>query len=224
MTLARAVTAEALGTGLLLAVVVGSGIMGERLAGGTVALALAANAAATGAGLFVLIRVLAPVSGAHFNPVVTLIAWRKGAMMKATAAAYLLAQTLGALAGVAVAHLMFGLAAFAPSATARSGPTQWLSEIVATFGLVLTLEAAVRHRDQSIALLVAAYITAAYWFTASTSFANPAVTLARALTPTFSGIQPADVAGFVAAQLAGGALAFVLSRWLFAPAEQASAA
>lgn len=217
MTQARAVTAEALGTGLLLAVVVGSGIMGERLAGGTPALALAANAAATGAGLFVLIRILAPVSGAHFNPVVTLIAWRKGAMTGATAAAYLLAQTLGALAGVAVAHLMFGLAAFAPSATARSGPALWWSEIVATFGLVLTIEAAVRHRDQSIALLVAAYIAAAYWFTASTSFANPAVTLARALTPTFSGILPDDVAGFVLAQLAGGALAFVLSRWLFAP-------
>ncbi|MGH8616667.1 MAG: aquaporin [Burkholderiales bacterium] len=220
MTLARTVAAETLGTGLLLAVVVGSGIMGERLAGGTAALALAANAAATGACLFVLIRLFAPVSGAHFNPVVTLIAWRKGVLKGATAAAYLLAQTLGALAGVAIAHLMFGLAVFAPSVTVRSGPAQWLSELVATFGLVLTIEAAVRQRDASLALLVAAYIAAAYWFTASTAFANPAVTLARSLTPTFSGIQPVDVAGFVAAQLVGGAAAFALSQWLFSPARE----
>lgn len=208
--------AEFLGTALLLAVVVGSGIMAERLAGGNVALALLANAIATGAALVVLITVFGPLSGAHFNPVVTLVDRLAGNLDTRVALAYVAAQVAGAFAGVLLAHGMFALEAFSTSQHARAGWSQGLSEVVATFGLVLVILLALRHARERIPLLVGCYITAAYWFTASTSFANPAVTLARAATDTFAGIRPQDVPLFVAAQLAGALLALAVSRLLLA--------
>lgn len=213
--MARRLAAEALGTALLLAVVVGSGIMGERLSDGNAAIALLANALATGAGLVVLITVLGPISGAHFNPAVTAVFALRGAMAWRDAAAYMVAQVAGAILGVWCAHLMFAEAVFQISTSLRAGPAQWFSESVATFGLIATIIGGLRARPDSVPWLVGLYITAAYWFTASTSFANPAVTLARALTDTFAGIAPASVPGFLAGQIAGALAAFVLCGWLF---------
>lgn len=207
----RALLAEGLGTLLLLSVVVGSGIMGESLAGGNVAVALLANAAATAGALYVLITTLGPVSGAHFNPAVTLAMRWRGAIGTRAAVAYVAVQIVGAVAGVLLAHAMFDLALFQPGTRARSGGAQWLSEGVATFGLLLTILLGLRHRASAIPALVASYIFAAYWFTASTSFANPAVTVARALTQTFAGIRPDDVPGFIVAQLVGAALAVAVA-------------
>jgi glycerol uptake facilitator-like aquaporin len=199
---------------MLLAAVVGSGIMGERLAAGNVALALLANTLATGAALVALILTFGPISGAHLNPAVTLSsAWQRHLPWREVPV-YLVAQTGGALAGVAAAHLMFELPLLSVSHRAREGGPQIFSEFVATFGLVLVIYACVRFRPSVVPFAVAAYITAAYWFTASTSFANPAVTLARSLSDTFTGIRPADVPGFVAAQLLGAAAATLLFRWL----------
>ena len=214
MTLRHRVVAEFVGTGLLLAAVVGSGIMAERLAGGNVAIALLANTIATGAALVALILAFGPVSGAHLNPAVTLAdAWQGGIPWR-EAEAYILAQVAGAFAGVVAAHLMFGLAVFSASTHARSGLSQMFSEFVATFGLMAVIWGCVRQRPSAVPYAVGAYITAAYWFTASTSFANPAVTLARAATNTFAGIRPMDVAGFVGAQLAGAFVATILIQWL----------
>ena len=204
--------AEALGTFFLLAAVVGSGIMAERLTG-DIALALLANAIATGAALYVLITAFGPVSGAHFNPAVTvamalrgLIGWGEGGL-------FILAQILGGVLGVVIAHLMFDVQPLQLGDQARTGPAQWLAEGVATFGLVFFIFMAVARKPESVALVVGLYITAAYWFTASTSFANPAVTIARSFTTTFSGIAPGDAPAFIAAQLAGGALAALAAAW-----------
>ncbi|HYO63474.1 MAG TPA: MIP/aquaporin family protein [Pyrinomonadaceae bacterium] len=213
--LARRATAEGVGTALLLSVVVGSGIAGERLAGGNVALALLANTVATGAGLVALILTFGPVSGAHFNPAVTLADAALGGLTRREACAYVASQVAGAFAGVAAAHVMFGEALFFAARQARAGGAQWFSEFVAAFGLLAVVWGSARARSTSAApFAVGAYITAAYWFTASTAFANPAVTLARAATDTFSGIRPADVPAFVVAQLLGAAAATVLFRWL----------
>jgi glycerol uptake facilitator-like aquaporin len=218
----RALVAEFVGTAALLAIVVGSGIMGERLADGNVALALLANAAATAGGLYVLIVLLGPLSGAHFNPAVTLILRLNGERPPAPVAAYVAVQVAAAIVGVAIAHLMFGEALWQPGDRVRTGGAQWFSEVAATFGLLLTILLGVRHRPQAVPALVAAWIFAAYWFTASTSFANPAVTLARAFTQTFAGIRFADVGGFVLAQCVGALLAWRLARWLSpAPSSQA---
>ncbi len=214
VTLARKLTAELVGTALLLAAVVGSGIMGESLAGGNVALALLANSVATGAALVCLILTFGSVSGAHFNPAVTLaLAWH-GELGWREVPGYLSAQLCGAFGGVALAHVMFGRPLFAASQHARAGGAQLVSEGVATFGLVLVIIAVARRRAAAVPLAVGAYITAAYWFTASTSFANPAVTLARAATDSFAGIRPADAPGFVVAQLLGAAVATLLAGWL----------
>lgn len=217
----RALLAEGVGTALLLATVVGSGVMGESLAGGNVALALLANAVATAGALYVLITVLGPVSGAHFNPVVTLVMRLRGDIGTHTALAYIAVQCVAAVAGVLLAHAMFDLAWIQPGVRARAGGAQWLSEGVATFGLLLTILLGARHRARALPALVAAWIFAAYWFTASTAFANPAVTLARALTRTFSGIRPDDVPAFVLAQLGGALLALAVVRGI-APATASS--
>jgi len=222
-TLARRVVAEFFGTLLLLAAVVGSGIMGDRLAGGNVAIALLANALATGAALIAIILAFGPVSGAHLNPVVTLAdAWMGGIVWRETPL-YILAQMAGAVAGVVAAHVMFGLPLISASTHVRSGPAQVFSEFVATFGLLAVIWGCVRSRPQAVPFAVGAYITAAYWFTASTSFANPAVTLARCLTNTFAGIRPYDVVPFVVAQLAGAFAATMLFRWLVPSIETAAA-
>jgi glycerol uptake facilitator-like aquaporin len=215
LSLARRAVAEGLGTALLLATVVGSGVMGERLAGGNVALALLANTVATGAALVALILAFGPVSGAHFNPAVTLSdAWRRGLAWREVPA-YVSAQVLGAFAGVAAAHLMFGEPLFSASRHVRAGGAQVFSEFVATFGLLSVVWGCARGGSAGRApFAVGAYITAGYWFTASTCFANPAVTLARSASDTFAGIRPADVPGFVAAQLAGALAATLLFRWL----------
>lgn len=214
MTLTRKLTAEALGTTFLLAVVVGSGIMAEQLAGGNIALALLANTVATGAGLVALILTFGPISGAHFNPAVTLAdAWQGGLPWRVVPG-YLLAQVLGAFAGVAAAHGMFGEPLFVASQHIRTGPSQWFSEFVATFGLLAVIWGCVRQRPALTPFAVGLYITAAYWFTASTSFANPAVTMARAATDTFAGIRPDDVLPFVIAQLLGAFAATALFHWL----------
>ena len=210
----RRLVAEFLGTLLLLATVVGSGVMGVNLAQGNDALALLANAAATAAVLYVLIVGFAPISGAHFNPAVTLVMRLRGEIGSADATAYVAAQVLGAVLGVWLAHAMFDLALWQPGVKLRSGAAQWLSEGIATFGLVLTILLGQRHRAAALPALVASYIFAAYWFTASTSFANPAVTLARALTQTFAGIRPADAPGFVLAQFSGAILALGVGAWL----------
>ena len=218
MTRGRRLAAEFAGTALLLAVVVGSGIMGERLSGGNVALALLANSLATGCGLFVLILGLGPVSGAHFNPSVSLVARRHEELPAPDLPLYLLAQCAGAVLGVWLAHLMFDQALLQVSVRERSGAGQWVSEFVASFGLLFTIGSVARHGLPLTAAAVAAYITAAYWFTASTSFANPAVTMARALTDSFAGIRPQDAPGFVLAQLAGAAAGAAFQRWLYAAA------
>jgi len=212
--LARRATAEALGTCFLLAAVVGSGVMGERLSGGNVAVALLANTLATGAALVALILAFGPVSGAHFNPAVTLCDASQGGLAWREVPAYVAAQLAGALAGVAAAHVMFGLPLVSASRHARAGGVQLFSEFVATAGLLAVIRGCARTRTAAVPFAVAAYITAAYWFTASTSFANPAVTLARSLSDTFAGIRPADAPGFVAAQLLGAAAATALLRWL----------
>jgi glycerol uptake facilitator-like aquaporin len=218
MTLARRLVAEGLGTAMLLAVVVGSGIMAERLAGGNVAIALLANAVATGAGLVALILMFGTVSGAHFNPVVTLSeAWQRN-LPASQVAPYIAVQIIGAFAGVAGAHLMFSLPVFFASAHVRAGPAQWWSEFVATFGLVGVIIGCSRSRPTLTPFAVATYITAAYWFTSSTSFANPAVTLARAATDTFAGIRPGDAPGFILAQLLGAGAATVIFCWMYPPA------
>jgi glycerol uptake facilitator-like aquaporin len=212
-SLGRRLVAEALGTALLLAIVVGSGIMGERLAGGNVAVALLANTLATGAGLVALILAFGPISGAHFNPVVTLAdAWQGGLPWR-DVPAYLATQLAGGPLGVGLAHLMFG-ETLAASTHVRAGFSQFASEVVATFGLLSVIAACARRRPSAAPFAVGAYITSAYWFTASTSFANPAVTLARAMTNTFAGIRPADVPAFVLAQLLGAGAAVALFRWL----------
>jgi glycerol uptake facilitator-like aquaporin len=210
----RRAVAEALGTGFLLAAVVGSGIMGERLAGGNIAIALLANSIATGAMLATLILTLGPISGAHFNPAVTLAAAAQGGLAWREVPAYLAAQVAGGFLGVAVANLMFGQPAFFVSRHARGGGAALFSEFVATFGLLSVIWGCVRLRPPAVPFAVGAYITGAYWFTSSTSFANPAVTLARAASDTFAGIRPADVPGFIVAQLAGAAAATILFRWL----------
>lgn len=217
ITLARRLTAEALGSALLLATVVGSGIMAERLAGGNVAIALLGNTLATGAMLFVLISVFGPLSGAHFNPVVTLVDVLCGALPRGALAPYLLAQVAGAIAGVLLAHAMFDLPLWQTSAKLRTGAGQWLAEFVATFGLLATILGCVRFAPRAVAAAAACYITAAYWFTASTSFANPTVTLARSLSDSFAGIRPVDAPAFMLAQLAGGLAAWALMRWLLPP-------
>lgn len=203
----RRLAAEFLGTAALLATVVGSGIMGDALSGGNDGIALLANAGATAGILYVLISVLGPISGAHFNPVVTLAMRWQAAIGIRDALAYILVQTLAAIAGVIIAHAMFDQALLQPGIQAHSGSAQWLSEGIATMGLVLTVLLGLRMRASAVPALVASYIFAAYWFTASTSFANPAVTIARAFTQSFSGIRPADVAGFIVAQLLGAMLA-----------------
>lgn len=212
--LVRRLLAEAIGTMLLLATVVGSGIMGVRLAQGNDAIALLANAGATASVLYVLIATLGPISGAHFNPAVTLAMRWRGEIGTADAVAYVIVQFAAAIAGVVLAHAMFGLDLVQPGIHARAGAALWTSEAVATFGLLLTILLGVRHRPAAVPALVAGWIFAAYWFTASTSFANPAVTLARSFTQTFAGIRAADVAGFVIAQLAGALIACVVARWL----------
>jgi glycerol uptake facilitator-like aquaporin len=214
LSLGRRLTAEAVGTALLLATVVGSGIMGERLAGGNVAIALLANTIATGAGLVALILAFGPISGAHFNPAVTLADAWQGGIRWADVPGYVVAQVAGALGGVVVAHFMFAEAPFTPSTHVRAGASQFVSEVVATFGLLAVIWGCSRRRPTAAPFAVGAYITAAYWFTASTSFANPAVTIARSLTSTFSGIRPADAPAFIVAQLAGAAAATALFRWL----------
>ncbi len=201
--------AEFAGTAVLLAGVVGSGIMATTLAGGNAALVLLVNASATAALLYVLIGVLGPVSGAHFNPAVTALFWLRGELPRREAAGYVLAQTGGALAGVLLAHAMFGLALLQSGTQSRNGPGQWLAELIATIGLLLTVLLGKRQRVHSLAALIAAYIFAAYWFTSSTAFANPAATVARALTPTFAGIAPDDVVGFVGAQILATLVAWI---------------
>jgi glycerol uptake facilitator-like aquaporin len=200
---------------MLLAAVVGSGIMGERLSGGSVGLALLANTLATGAALVALILTFGPISGAHFNPAVTLADASQGGLRWSDAGPYIVAQGAGAVGGVVIAHLMFGEGVFSLSRHVRQGPGQLLSEFVATFGLVAVIRGSTRFRSEAaVAFAVGAYITTAYWFTASTSFANPAVTFARALSDTFAGIRPGDVPGFVLAQFAGAMAATFLFRWL----------
>jgi len=210
----RRAVAELVGTSFLLAAIVGSGIMAERLAGGNIAIALLANTFATGAALVALILAFGPISGAHFNPVVTLGMLIRSEMTWRELLVYLPAQIGGAFLGVAVAHTMFGYSFFSASVHARSGAPQLLSEFVATFGLLTVIWNCSGCRAMAVPYAVGAYITAAYWFTASTSFANPAVTLARAASDTFAGIRPMDVPGFIAAQFAGGVAATFLSRWL----------
>jgi glycerol uptake facilitator-like aquaporin len=217
-TLPRRIVSEFIGTGFLVAAVVGSGIMGERLAGGNVAIALLANTIATGAALAALILTFGPISGAHLNPAVTIADAIERGVSWTVAACYVPAQCAGAICGAIAAHLMFGLPAIAVSHHARSGSAQVFSEFVATFGLLCVIWGCSRQRPGAVPLgvpfAVAAYITAAYWFTSSTSFANPAVTIARSLSDTFAGIRPPDVPAFVAAQLAGALAATLLFRWL----------
>ena len=212
--LSRRLVAEAVGTALLLAAVVGSGIMADSLAGGNVAIALLANTIATAAVLVALILTFGPISGAHFNPAVTLVERLERRLSTLDSAAYIVVQVVGACAGVVLAHLMFDKPALMVSTNARSGLSQGLSEAVAAFGLVCVILGGVRFRASMLPFSVAAYITAAYWFTASTSFANPAVTIARSLTDTFTGIRPIDVPMFVVAQVSGALAAAVLFRWL----------
>src|SRR5919202_3733753 len=213
-SLSRRVVAEAVGAGMLLAAVVGSGIMADRLAGGNQAIALLANTIATGAALVALILTFGPISGAHFNPAVTLADASQGGLTWNEVPLYVAAQVMGAFAGVATAHLMFEVPLFFASRHARSGPPQVFSEFVATFRLLAVIWGCARLRSSAVPFAVGSYITAAYWFTASTSFANPAVTLARAASDTFAGIRPSDVPGFILAQLVGAAVATVLFRWL----------
>jgi glycerol uptake facilitator-like aquaporin len=211
--------AEFLGTAFLLATVIGSGIMAERLAGGNVAIALLGNTLPTGAILVVLITMLGPISGAHFNPAVTGVFFLRGEIGAGESAAYAAAQIAGGIAGVLAAHLMFDETLFQLSAKLRTGPAQWFAEWVATFGLVVTILLTLRARPAAVPVAVGLYITAAYWFTASTSFANPAVTLARAFSDTFAGIRLADAPAFIAAQILGAAVALYVCQWLLAEPE-----
>jgi glycerol uptake facilitator-like aquaporin len=221
MSLTKRVVAEGLGTAFLLAIVVGSGIMAERLADGNVAIALLANTIATGAGLIALILMFGTISGAHFNPVVTLSeAFQKNLPSK-DVLPYIAAQSIGAFAGVAAAHGMFETPIFFASEHVRTGMSQWWSEFIATFGLIAVIISCSRSRPTVTPFAVAAYITAAYWFTSSTSFANPAVTLARAATNTFAGIRPVDAPGFIVAQLLGAAAATLLFCWLYPKSSEA---
>jgi glycerol uptake facilitator-like aquaporin len=215
--LTRRLAAEALGTFFLVMAVVGSGIMAEKLAGGNEALALLCNTIATGAVLVVIITIFVSVSGAHFNPAVTLVMLLRGDIKGGAAVAYVAVQVAGGCAGAVAAHLMFGLDPVQLGATARTGIGQWLGEVIATFGLIATILGCVRFKPGALAAAVGFYITSAYWFTSSTSFANPAVTIARALSNTFSGIAPSDAPGFVA-ELIGAVVAAYLFRWLFVPA------
>jgi glycerol uptake facilitator-like aquaporin len=213
-SLSRRMAAEFLGTGFLVAAVVGSGIMGERRSGGNVAIALLANTIATGAALAALILALRPISGAHLNPVVSMAEALRGGIAWKEAGLYVTAQVCGGIAGTACANVMFALPAFSISHHARTGAPQWFSEFVATFGLLLVIRTVARFTPDWLPFAVAAYIVAAYWFTASTSFANPAVAIARSLSDTFAGIRPVDVPAFLAAQLAGGFSAVIVSDWL----------
>ncbi|HEY1312019.1 MAG TPA: MIP/aquaporin family protein [Pseudolabrys sp.] len=213
-SLARRAASEFLGTAFLLAAVVGSGIMAQRLAGGNVALALLSNTLATGAILTVIILVFGPVSGAHFNPAVSIAFALRGELPWRTAAIYIAVQVLGAIVGVWLAHLMFELPVWQFSTNVRTGAGQWLAEAVATFGLLLTIFGLARN-PAAVPYAVGLYITAAYWFTASTSFANPAVTIARSLSETFAGIAPSGAPAFIAAQFAGMLAALAVSRWLW---------
>lgn len=214
-SLSRRLAAEALGTLLLVATVVGSGIMAEKLAGGNVAIALLGNTIPTGAILVVLITLLGPISGAHFNPVVTGVFTADGSLKSSDALPYIVAQIAGGIAGTILAHAMFGLPLISAGIAARTGMGQWIGEFTATFTLLLVIIGGLRHAPQSIPLLVGLTITAAYWFTSSTSFANPAVTIARAFTPTFAGIAPGDVTAFIVAQIAGGTCGAAVGKWLF---------
>ncbi|MFT5218940.1 MAG: glycerol uptake facilitator-like aquaporin [Gammaproteobacteria bacterium] len=211
----KRLVAEAVGTMLLVATVVGSGIMGERLAGGNDALALLGNTIPTGAILVVLILIFGPVSGAHFNPAVSFAFLLRRQIDLKTACAYWPVQIIGGLLGTVIAHHMFELPLIEASTHARQGLSQWSAEIVATFGLVITIFGCIRHKPEAVPYAVGLFITAGYWFTASTSFANPAVTLARSLTDTFSGIAPADAPGFIIAQLIGATLATGFATWMF---------
>ncbi len=222
-TLSRRLFAECIGTLFLLATVVGSGIMADRLSGGNIAIALLGNTVATGAMLVVLITMLGPISGAHFNPAVTLIIALKRELKPVPATAYVVAQVIGAIAGVWLAHAMFGEPLLQFSEKIRSGPSQWLSEGVATFGLILTIFATHKTRRDFVPVAIGLYITAAYWFTASTAFANPAVTLARSLSDTFAGIRPVDAPMFILAQIAGALLALWVCTWLLKPMHEVSA-
>jgi len=223
-TLAQRLAAEGVGTAMLLAAVVGSGIMGERLAGGNVGIALLANTLATGAALVALILTFGPISGAHFNPAVTLADASQGGISWREVPSYVAVQIVGAFAGVAAAHIMFEAPLFYASQHARSGMAQAFSEFVATFGLLSVIWGCARLRSTAVPFAVAAYITAAYWFTASTSFANPAVTLARSATDTFAGIRPVDAPAFIVAQLIGAGAATLLFRWLLPPLEDVAPA
>lgn len=214
--LARRLVAEGLGTALLLAVVIGSGIMGERLSGGNVAIALLANTIATGAGLVILIQMLGSISGAHFNPAVTLVFFLRRETTGRDALAYVGVQIIAAIAGVWLAHAMFEEPIMQVSTKLREGPAQGLSEVVATFGLIGTILGTQHSRMEFTPVAVGLYITAAYWFTASTSFANPAVAIARGLSDTFAGIAPSSIPLFVGAQIAGAVAAWFIFRWLFA--------
>jgi glycerol uptake facilitator-like aquaporin len=213
--LAQRVFAEWLGTALLLAAVVGSGIMAQRLAGQNGAVALLCNTIPTGAILVVLVLIFGPVSGAHFNPAVSAVMALRGSLPFAHLGPYVAAQVLGGIAGVFAAHVMFDLPVWQVSQTVRSGPGQWFAEGVATFGLVLTIFGCVPRAPTAVPYAVGLYIVSAYWFTSSTSFANPAVTFARSLSDTFAGIAPAGIAAFIAAQLAGALVAFLVARWLW---------
>lgn len=214
-TLSRRLLAEFLGTAILLAVVVGSGIMAEKLSGGNIGLALLANAVATGAGLYALILMFGSISGAHFNPVVTISELLHGRLSLSDSASYVAAQVIGAVAGVWAAHMMFDLSLIQFSEHARTGVSQWWSEVVATFGLLAVILSTSKHKPETTPAAVAMYITAAYWFTASTSFANPAVTLARSLTNTFAGIRPVDTVGFIIMQVIGMLIAVVVFKWFY---------
>lgn len=214
---AQKLGAEALGSFFLFVTVVGSGIMAENLAGGNVAIALLGNTLATGAILFVLIAILAPISGAHFNPAVTFVMLLRKEISVLDSALFVAMQLVGGLIGVWAAHIMFELPVFQFSEKARTGGGQWLGELIATFGLLFTILGTVRFRPEWVAPAVGLYISAGYWFTSSTSFANPAITVGRAFSNSFAGIAPADVTGFILAQFAGATLAWVATRWLFAP-------
>ena len=216
MTLDRRLMAEALGTFFLLATVIGSGIMADRLAGGNTAIALMGNTIPTGAILVVLITMFGPISGAHFNPAVSLCFALRGEMRKREALLYTAVQIAGGIAGVLAAHIMFELPLIDPSQTARTGQGQWAGEFIATFGLIGTILACIKARPQAVPMAVGLYITAAYWFTSSTSFANPAVTIARGFSDTFAGIAPSDVAGFIIVQLIAAVAATYFFRWLLA--------
>ncbi len=221
-SLNRRLTAEALGTAMLVGTVVGSGIMADRLSD-DVAVSLLGNTIPTGAILVVLITILGPISGAHFNPAVTFVFWLKRNLSLTTGLSYIAAQIAGGICGTLIAHVMFEEAVLQASTTARTGPAQWVAEVVATFGLLASILAGIRFREAAVPWLVGLYITAAYWFTASTSFANPAVAISRAFTDTFAGIRPIDLPGFIVAEFIGAALALALFSWLLTPEKRTGA-